>query len=420
MVTLSARVNKTEPCCCRTKMRIFFCRLAIGCVQIMKKKNIRPYIGFEQGPIRPPSEAYSLLIRVTRNCPWNHCTFCSIYKGKRFSVRPVEDVLRDIDLVHTYINRIRQIIKPGGFTDTEVIETLYNSFEDKDRVAFNAAMNWYASGMKSIFLQDANSLVIKPGDLIQILEHIKTCFPDVERITTYARSHSIVRIKAGELKQMANAGLNRIHIGMESGSDTVLKMVKKGVDKATHIKAGLKVKAAGMQLSEYIMPGLGGIEYSIEHAMESAAALNSINPDFIRLRTLAVTPKSILDSQTRRGEFEKPSDIMMAKELRLFIESLDGIDSYVKSDHILNLFETVEGKLPDDKSKMIAVIDSFFALSPNDQVVYQVGRRMGFFRDPKDVGNSLHLERVRQACQQLNVSVDNVDEIINELMRRFV
>ena len=386
----------------------------------MEKKQKDQYIGFEQGPIRPPSEAYSLLLRVTRNCPWNKCTFCRIYKKTKFSVRPVENVIKDIDLLHTYIQRIGQIIKPGGFADNEVISTLYNSFEKKDRMAFNAAMNWYASGMKSIFLQDANSLIMKPDDLIRVLAHIRGCFPEVERITSYARSHTIVRIKESDLKQMANTGLNRIHVGMESGSDKVLKKIRKGVDKATQIRAGLKVKAAGMELSEYIMPGLGGIDYSIEHAIESASALNSINPDFIRIRTLAVTKGTALDAEARRGEFEKPSDVMMAKELRLFIETLDGIDSTIKSDHILNLFETIDGKLPEDKEKLISIIDNFFELSPEKQVIYQVGRRMGFFRGPEEMETSPHLERVKQACQQYNVTPDNVDTIIDELMGRFV
>lgn len=386
----------------------------------MGKKRTREYEGFEQGPIRPPSEAYSLLIRVTRNCPWNHCTFCRIYKNKNFSLRPKEDIIRDVDLIHAYIERIKDVIVPGSPSDSDVISGLYNGFKEKDRVAFNAAMNWYHSGMKSIFLQDASSLVMPPTELIQVLSHIKRCFPDVERITSYARSHNIVRISKENLKQMAQAGLNRIHVGMESGSDAVLKRVNKGVDKAGHIKAGLKVKDAGMELSEYIMPGLGGIDYSIEHALESASALNSIDPDFIRIRTLAVTEGTALDAESRRGEFEKPSDAMMAKELRLFIETLDGITSTVKSDHILNLFETLEGKLPRDKDKMIGVIDSFFALAPKDQVIYQVGRRMGFFRGPEDMAASPHLDRVKQACEHYEVTPENVDTIIDELMRRFV
>jgi len=384
----------------------------------MKKKDI--YEGFEQGPIRPPSEANSLLIRLTRNCPWNNCTFCRVYKKRKFSLRSVENIIKDIDLLHGYIERIRQIVKPGGFTDHEVINSLYSSFEEKDRIAFNAAMNWYACGMKSIFLQDANSLIMKPDDLVFVLAHIKKCFPDVDRITTYARSHTIARIKQVDLNRMAASGLNRVHVGMESGSDTVLEKIRKGATKATHIKAGLKVKDAGMELSEYVMPGLGGIDYSIEHAIETASALNSINPDFIRIRTLAVTNGTALSVEARRGEFEKPTDAMMAKELRLFLETLDGIDSYIKSDHILNLFETINGKMPEDKSKMIGIIDHFFEMAPEQRVLYQVGRRMGFFRGPEDMEKSEHLGRVKQACATYGVTPENVDTVINELMKRFV
>ncbi|MCK5163993.1 MAG: radical SAM protein [Desulfobacula sp.] len=386
----------------------------------MKKKKTDIYKGFEQGPIRPPSEASSLLLRLTRNCPWNRCTFCRVYKKRQFSLRSVEHVIKDIDFLHGYIKRIQQIVKPGGYADHEVITTLYNSFEEKDRIAFNAAMNWYASGMESIFLQDANSLIMKPDDLVFVLEHIKKCFPNVDRITSYARSHTIVRIKQEDLQRIADAGLNRIHVGMESGSDTVLKKINKGATKATHIKAGLKVKQARMELSEYVIPGLGGIDYSIEHAMETAFALNSINPDFIRIRTLAVTKGTALAEEAKKGEFEKPSDAMMAKELRLFIESLDGIDSYIKSDHILNLFETVNGKMPEDKEKMIGIIDGFFELDPEKRILYQIGRRMGFFRGPDEMDGSPHLERVKQACDLYGVTPENVDLVIDDLMKRFV
>ncbi len=384
----------------------------------MKKQDI--YEGFEQGPIRPPSEANSFLIRLTRNCPWNNCTFCRVYKKRKFSLRSVENILKDIDLLHNYIGRIKQIVKPGGFGDHEVINTLYNSFEEKDRVAFNAAVNWYAAGMKSIFLQDANSLIMKPNDLVFVLDHIKKCFPDVDRITSYARSHTIARIKQVDLERIARAGLNRIHIGMESGSDIVLKKTRKGTTKEGHIKAGLKVKDAGIQLSEYVMPGLGGIDYSIDHALETASALNSINPDFIRIRTLAVTNGTALAVEARRGEFEKPTDAMMAKELRLFLESLDGIESHVKSDHILNLFENINGKMPEDKAAMIGIIDSFFDMPKEKRILYQVGRRMGFFRGPEDMEQSSDLERVEKACQAYGVTPENVDDVIDQLMKRFV
>jgi len=385
-----------------------------------KRKKEDIYKGFEQGAIRPPSEAYSLLLRLTRNCPWNRCTFCRVYKRRDFSVRSVEHIIKDIDLIHTYVEGIRQVIKPGGPLDHKIINTLYNSFGEKDRMAFNAAMNWCSSGMESIFLQDANSLIVKPDDLVFILEHLQERFPEISRITTYARSHTIVRIKDEDLMRMARAGLNRIHVGMESGSDKVLKRIRKGITKEGHIKAGLKVRKAGMELSEYVIPGLGGIDLSVEHAMETASALNIINPDFIRLRTLAVTNGTQLAHESEQGLFEKPSDVMMAKEIRLFLESLDNITSQVKSDHILNLFETINGKFPEDKEKLIGIIDSFFDLPEEQRVLYQVGRRMGFFRGPGDMENSPHLNQVKQACSNYGVTPDNVDEIIDELMKRFV
>ncbi|WP_457551203.1 radical SAM protein [Desulfobacula sp.] len=384
----------------------------------MKKIDI--YKGFEQGPIRPPSESNSLLIRLTRNCPWNLCTFCRVYKKRKFSLRAIENIIKDIDFLHGYIQKIEQIAKPDRYIDSQRINTLYNSCEKKDRMAFNAAMNWYATGMKSIFLQDADSLIMKPDDIVFVLEYIKKCFPDVDRITSYARSHTIARIKQADLQRMATAGLNRIHVGMESGSDIVLKKIKKGATKGIHIKAGLKVKKAGIQLSEYVMPGLGGIDYSIEHALETASALNSINPEFIRIRTLAVTNGTTLALEAKTGAFEKPSDTMMAKELRLFIESLDGIESYIKSDHILNLFETINGKLPRDKEKMIGIIDQFFEFEPQKRVLYQMGRRMGYFRGPDDLDSSPHLEKVKETCKLYGVTPENVDTIIDELMKRFV
>jgi len=281
-------------------------------------------------------------------------------------------------------------------------------------------LNWLAGGMDSIFIQDANSLIIKPSNLVEILIHLKNRFPWVRRITSYARSHTIARIKDGDLKAIKDAGLNRIHIGLESGSDTVLKMAGKGVTQATHIKAGLKVKKAGMELSEYIMPGLGGRAYSKIHALETADALNRINPDFIRLRTLAIPNTVPLFDDWQAGRFKKCTDLMMAKEILLLIQTLDGITSVVKSDHILNLFETVEGTLPQDKEQMLDILRTFLAMAPERQCVYQVGRRLGFFSRISDMESPHRLKKAEKACRQFGVTWKNVDEVIDELMKRFI
>jgi len=293
-------------------------------------------------------------------------------------------------------------------------------YEKLDPQAFNAALNWFSGGMNSVFIQDANSLIIKPSNLVEILIHLKKHFPWVERVTSYARSHTIARVKDHDLKAIRDAGLNRIHIGLESGSDEVLKMVKKGMTKETHIKAGLKVKKAGMELSEYIMPGLGGKKYSKIHALETADALNQINPDFIRLRTLAIPNFVELYEDYETGLFEKCTDIMMVEENKLLIESLDGITSVVKSDHILNLFENLEGTLPQDKERMLDIINDFLVMEPERQCLYQVGRRLGFFSRISDMENPHRLAKAEKTCQQLGITPDNVDEVIDELMKRFI
>lgn len=379
------------------------------------------YNGFEQGPIRPPSEAESLLIRITRNCPWNFCTFCPVYKEQKFSLRPVEHVLKDIDTVHAYVHAITEARESGRKLSRRDIYSLAPSgSNEEDLHALHAAYQFIAGGMKSIFLQDGNSLIIKPENLIRILRHLKHTFPMVERITSYARSHTIAKISDEHLGLMADAGLNRIHIGMESGSDTVLKRVKKGVDKATHIVAGKKVKRAGMELSEYYMPGLGGKALSRENALETADALNQINPDFIRLRTLALPRNTPLAEQFNAGKFDKMGEVATSEELLLFLESLEGITSTVRSDHMLNLFPEVDGTLPDDKEKIIQPVKDFLTLSPEDQMIFCIGRRTHRISRFSDLQNEIQRDYALQMCSELGATVENMDNVIEALMQRFI
>jgi radical SAM superfamily enzyme YgiQ (UPF0313 family) len=380
----------------------------------------KAYEGFEQGPIRPPSEANSLLIRVTRNCPWNRCRFCPVYKGRRFALRPVEHVIEDIDRVSRYVAAIREAANNNGRLSQEDVHRIGGSVVPRDDGAFQAALHWRAGGMRSIFIQDANSLVIKPVDLQAVLTHLRSCFPWVERITSYARSHTVARISDEDLQAFAVAGLNRIHIGLESGSDRVLALMKKGVTKKDHIKAGRKIRQAGMELSEYVMPGLGGRELSREHALETADCLNRIDPDFIRLRTLAIPNHTELYEDFDAGRFIKLTDREMAEETLLFLEHLEGITSTIKSDHILNLFQEVDGRLPEDEAAMTAVIREFLDLSPEDQMVYQVGRRLGLFTRLSDMRIANRRTQAEQACQLYGIHAGNVDQTIEELMKRFI
>jgi len=384
----------------------------------MKKNEI--YEGFELGPIRPPSEAHSLLLRITRNCPWNKCKFCGLYKGKRFSIRPVSHIKQDIDRVRNHIDKIHAVVQKNPVGKNPNISALLAETPRTEQMVFQVAHNWFRGGMKSIFLQDANSLIIKPDDLVEILNHVRDRFPQVERITSYARSHTIARISDEDMARFASAGLNRIHIGMESAADGVLDFVKKGVDKQTHIKAGQRVKQAGIELSEYFMPGLGGRENSRANALETADAVNRINPDFIRIRTLAVPDSSDLATDVREGRFTKLNDVETAQELLLFLENLEGITSTLKSDHILNLFQEVEGVLPQDKSTMIAPIKKFLAMPPEKQMLYRVGRRTGVFSNLNDLNHPDLVRQAEAAGLGYGVTPDTVDEFTDKMIKQFI
>ncbi|NDV27545.1 radical SAM protein [Desulfovibrio sp. JC010] len=374
------------------------------------------YTGFEQGPIRPPSEAGSLLLRVSRNCPWNKCTFCAIYKGQKFSKRPVEHIMRDIDIVHGYVEKMLELQGSSPFSRFEQLKNQ----PDFDAHAFHAAYNFVSNGMKSIFLQDGNSFVLKPDELVRILEHVRLRFPDVDRVTSYARSKSIARISDEDLLRIRKSGLNRIHIGMESGSDAVLKKVKKGVDKETQIIAGQKVKLSGMQLSEYWMPGLGGRSLSRENALETADALNQINPDFIRLRTLALPFGAPITEEYKAGEFDKMGEVETAQELLLMLEALDGISSTIRSDHVLNLFQEVDGNIPEDKEKIMTPIKDYLALPAEEQMLFSIGRRTRRFARFTDLQNPELRSNAQRMCAQLGATAENMDEIVERITKQFI
>jgi len=377
------------------------------------------YAGFEQGPIRPPSEADSLLIRITRNCPWNQCTFCGLYKGKKFSLRPVEHVLRDIDLVHKYVQALLAFKENDGGLLFNQLHTLERE-TDLDQQALYAAYNFVNNGMRAIFLQDGNSFILKPDDLIRILEHIRRRFPEVDRITSYGRSQSIAKVDDKDMLRIAKAGLNRIHIGMESGSDKVLKQVKKGVNKASQIVAGQKVKRAGMELSEYWMPGLGGRSLSHENAVETADALNQINPDFIRLRTLGLPDRAPIAEQYKAGEFDKMGEVETAQELLLMLESLSDIDSTVRSDHVLNLFPEVDGKIRDNRETIMQPIKGFLSLPPEEQMLFSIGRRTYRFSRFTDLQDPMKRQYAKAMCLELGVTSDNWDKIVDAILKQLI
>lgn len=379
-----------------------------------------PYQGFEQGPIRPPSEAQSLLVRVTRNCHWNRCAFCPIYKGARFSIRPVDHVLRDLDSVARHVETLTLLSSGPGLLLEDDVREVFNALPAEETAPFRAAFSWFVSGMESVFLQDADSLVLRPAKLVVILSRLRELFPSVKRITSYSRSDTIARMSEDDLRALGEAGLNRIHIGMESGCDEVLALIYKGATKELHVRAGLKVKAVGIELSEYYMPGLGGCDLWREHAQDTADAMNRINPDFIRLRTLAVPERSPLAEEVRAGRFRKCPDLLTAEEILLFLDFLEGVSGYLASDHILNLFPELEGRLPDDLPRMKDLIREFLTMEPEARFIYQLGRRLGIMSRLSDAADPALKSEVLEAARRSGVTPENLDETTDEIVRRFI
>jgi histone acetyltransferase (RNA polymerase elongator complex component) len=344
---------------------------------------------FEQGPIRPPSEAESLLVRLTRNCPWNRCSFCSSYKNSRFSLRTTEEIMRDIDKMRSIADRLTSFSRSAGesgLISDSVLGMIWNSVLFRDEYDRTMAL-WLNRGGESAFLQDADSLVMKTEDVSTVLRHLRQAFPSIRNITTYCRSHTAAGKSLQELRTLGEAGLTRIHIGLESGSDAVLKMIDKGATAAIHIEAGRKIKAAGLSLSEYVIPGLGGAELSVEHAHETARVLGEINPDFVRLRTMHVSRGTPLMKMVCQGTFIPLGDEAILSEIRDFISLLNGITSTIVSDHILNLLEEVQGVIPDDKGKMLKTLDRFFDLPERMRLVFRLGRRRGIYRRLDDLSD---------------------------------
>ncbi|MBP8830638.1 MAG: radical SAM protein [Desulfobacter sp.] len=269
-----------------------------------------------EGPIyRPPSEADSLLIQATVGCPHNKCTFCMIYKnGPRFRIRPVPDIMEDMD----------------------------------------SASKSYGSNVKTLFFPAGNTIAMKTDDLAAICIYARKVFPHLERITVYGSSQYIHKKGRDGLNQLAEAGLNRIHVGLESGNDDVLRHVKKGVDAKRQIEAGQWVVAAGIELSLYVVLGLGGQLLTDWHADSTANALNQINPDFIRLRTFVPKTNTPILDEIESGKFKMLGPHGIIKETQRLVRQLK-VTSYLASDHYTNYID-LHGRLPESQSKILEQI----------------------------------------------------------------
>ncbi len=396
---------------------------------------------YQMGPIRPPSEGQdrSLLIRATINCPWNHCLFCRAYQGKKFVYRKVADIKKDIEAAKWIASELQALSKSKGLNGqvtNQVASTLIDRhpqiYQDTTvdhrllQARFQSLGNvagWLASGARTVFLQDANSLIMRTPELVEVLHYLKQTFPGIERITSYARAKTAAKKSVAELQELKNAGLNRLHLGLESGSDKVLQYMKKGVTARQQIAGGQKIIAAGITLSEYVMPGLGGIRYSREHALETAKVINEIDPDFIRLRSLIIRNNSPLVKRFESGEFKILDEEKIVDEIQLLIENLN-CNSYLASDQMANLLWEIEGRLPKEKSAILKIISDFKALSHKDRLKMRLDRRLHSYlavygRLPADLDAKITNAFKSLTNNPVNASTD-VEKTINALKKGFV
>ncbi|MCX6000110.1 MAG: radical SAM protein [Chloroflexi bacterium] len=351
---------------------------------------------YELGPIRPPSEGrdHSLLIRATRNCPWNRCLFCPVYKSNRFEYRSAVEVKEDIDVVRALAGELKAAswrLGMGGRIDGGVLSSIINGnpdlygrdspdnegVESRLQSLINVA-TWLASGARTAFLQDADTLIMRTPELVEVLAYLKSTFGSMERVTSYARAKTAARKSLDELKQLHDAGLSRVHVGLESGADEVLEYVQKGVSAEELVSGGRKVVEAGISLSEYVMPGLGGKKWSEKHALESARVLNEIGPEFIRLRSLNVGLVCRLYEKVETGDFQPLDEDEIVAETGLLIENLN-CHARVVSDQMVNLLWEVEGQLPQDKQAMLDVIAAYLSKGYYDRLAFCLERRRQSF-----------------------------------------
>ena len=277
-----------------------------------------------EGPIyRPPSEADSLLIQATVGCPHNRCTFCMVYKnGPRYRERPVAEIEADL----------------------------------------REARRLYGDGVRTLFFPAGNTIAMRTPNLARICRRARELFPRLRRITVYGSSQYIHRKGPQDLAELAAAGLTRIHVGLESGDDEVLRRIRKGTTCRQQIAAGRWVREAGMQLSIYVILGIGGRGRTVSHARETARAINAIGPDFVRLRTFVPKIGTPLLEDVQSGAFEMLGPLEVLDETGRLIEGIEA-ETTLTSDHYTN-YINLEGRLPRDKPRLLAALREAMTWDP--------------------------------------------------------
>ncbi|MCP1103621.1 radical SAM superfamily enzyme YgiQ (UPF0313 family) [Aequitasia blattaphilus] len=268
---------------------------------------------YEGAIYRPPSEARSLIIQLTIGCARNTCTFCSMFKDKKFRIRPLEDVIEDLETAREYYKNVK---------------------------------------VRRVFLADGDALIVKTEDLLCIINKINELFPEVERISAYGAPADVLGKTVDELKQLRQAGLEMVYMGAESGDDEVLTRIKKGVTAEEIIKAGQKLKKSGIITSVTFISGLGGSERLNEHALNTAYVINKMNPEYVGFLTLMLESGTELYEQVRRGEFRLLELDDIITELKVLIENIDSPGTVFRSNHASN-YVPLKGTFNEDRDEML-------------------------------------------------------------------
>ena len=340
---------------------------------------------FRIGPIRPPSEATSLLLQVTNGCTWNKCRFCRIYRHTKFKAYSADSIRRDIDTMVLYAQRARRHRDSSGRWDIDSLNREIMMSKGDERQCFYMVANWLVNGGENVFLQDGNTTALSSGRLTDVLVYLRQAFTGIKRITSYGRAENLSRISAEEFAELKAAGLDRIHSGFESGSDAVLSLINKGTTAQQEITAGRNIKAGGIELSVYFMPGIGGRDLTAENPEGMAEVINSISPDFVRIRTAVVKPGTELYDDFLTGKYTLCSDDEKILEIRRLIEASETEGTVLVSDHIINLLQQVSGRLDTDRNRMLGIIDGYLGMPEEERVMFRLARRMAKVISPDDM-----------------------------------
>lgn len=330
----------------------------------------------------PIGEGQALILRVNRNCPWNHCLFCHVYKGRTYSARSVHEIKADIDAVRRTRDLLEETSWGIGLQGRISRENFVQAITDHPAIygdsphpadaaqwaalrSLQNVANWLLHGAERVFLQDANALALKASALLEVLRYLKEVLPSVRTVTTYARSRTCARRSSQELRDLSEAGLSWSFVGIESGCDEVLEGMKKGVTAEEHVRGGVRLREAGIRMAAFVMPGLAGAdrELSGKHIRETVAVLNRIRPEEVRVRSLAVVEGSPLHEKWRNGEFHACPEDRLVEEMRLLVEGLE-VDCTLETLQMTNPLFSVKDRLSGIREPLIRRIGEYQNLTP--------------------------------------------------------